>query len=334
MLAVVKEKASPGVTIKDIPIPKPQDGEVLIKVKVTSICGTDISIYDWTPWAKSHIEPPIVIGHEVVGEILEINGDNPNGLKKGDLVSSETHIFCGTCYQCKIGNKHVCENIKLFGIGRNGGFGEYATIPTRTTWKNDPHIPVEVMSSQEPLGNAVHAVDKAKVKDKDVLIIGLGPVGLCAVSVAKAYGASKVIAVDPSGYRRRLGEKMGADEVWDRLLDRYINKIDVVLEMSGHELGVKAAFEAVRIEGTLIIFGIPKKEIPIDLGRFFIDKELTAMGIFGRKIWDTWEKVSELLISKKVDLTPIITHKFALKDFEEAMRVMKSGESGKIVLIP
>jgi threonine 3-dehydrogenase len=334
MLAVVKEKKAPGVTLKDIPVPKPQKGEVLVKVKLASICGTDIGIYDWTPWAKSHISPPIVIGHEVLGEVIEVNGDNPNGLKKGDLVSSETHIFCGHCYQCKIGNKHICENMQLFGIGRNGGFAEYATIPVRTTWKNDKSIPIEAMSSQEPLGNAVHVAVTAGVKDKTVLVYGLGPTGLCAVAAAKAYGAKKVIAVNRGEYRRNLGKKMGADELYETLPEKYLQQIDVVLEMSGNEAAIKNAFEAVRIAGVLIIFGIPKKEILVDFGKNIIDKELTIKGIFGRQIWETWHQVSELLKSGKVDLTKMITHRFPLSDFEKAMEVMKSGQCGKILLIP
>lgn len=334
MLAVLKEDKSPGVVIKDIPVPKPQDGEVLVKVKAASICGTDISIYDWTPWVADKLNPPIVIGHEVVGEIIEINGDNPRGLKKGDLVSSETHIFCGQCDQCMKGNEHICENVRFFGYQRNGGFAEYATIPIKTTWKNDQSLPIEIMSIQEPFGNAVHAADKADVGGKVVLVIGLGPVGLCEIAAAKAFGAIKVIGIDPVDYRRKLAVEMGIDEVYAELPEKYHGKMDVVMEMSGHELGVKAAFDAARIAGTLIAFGIPKKEIPIDIGKYFIDKELTVMGIFGRKIWDTWEKVSELLVSKKVDLSKLITHEFKLSEFEEAMKVMKSGESGKIILIP
>lgn len=334
MLAVVKENKSSGVVLKNIPIPVPKDGELLIKVKLASICGTDINIYDWTPWAESHITPPIVIGHEVVGEVVEINGDNPEGINVGDLISSETHIFCGHCYQCEIGNKHICENMELFGIGRNGGFAEYATVPIRTSWRNDKSIPVEAMSSQEPLGNAVHVVDKANVQDKEVLVTGLGPTGLAAVAAAKAMGAKKVIALNRGEYRRKLGEKMGADEVYDKLPDKYLNKIDVVLEMSGNDTAIQLAFEAVRIAGTVIIFGIPKKDIMLNFGKYFIDKELTVKGVFGRRIWDTWNQVSELLKSGKVDITKIITHKFPLKDFEKAMEVMKSGECGKILLIP
>lgn len=334
MLAVLKQEEAPGVIIKNIPIPKPQNGELLIKVKLASICGTDVNIYDWTPWAKSHINPPIVIGHEVVGEVVEINGDNPEKIKIGDLVSSETHIFCGKCYQCKIGNKHICENMQLFGIGRNGGFAEYATIPIRTSWKNDKSIPLEAMSSQEPLGNAVHVAQKAEVKGKTVLVTGLGPTGLAAVAVAKAYGAKKVIAVNRGEYRRSLGKKMGADEVYDVLPSKYFNQIDAVLEMSGNEIAIQAAFEAARIAGTVIIFGIPKKDVTLNFGKYFIDKELIVKGVFGRKIWDTWNQVSELLTSGKVDLTKMVTHKFALKDFEKAMTVMKSGECGKILLVP
>lgn len=334
MLAVVKENKSSGIVLKNIPIPKPKVGELLIKVKLASICGTDINIYDWTPWAESHINPPIVIGHEVVGEVVEINGDNPEGIRVGDLISSETHIFCGKCYQCEIGNKHICENMELFGIGRNGGFAEYATVPIRTSWKNDKSIPLEAMSSQEPLGNAVHVVTKAGVEDKTVLVTGLGPTGLAAVAAAKAMGAKKVIAINRGEYRRNLGKKMGADEVYDKLPDKYLNKMDVVLEMSGNDIAIQLAFDAVRIAGTVIIFGIPKKDITLNFGKYFIDKELVVKGVFGRKIWETWNKVSELLISGKVDLTKMITHKFALKDFEKAMEVMKSGECGKILLVP
>jgi len=334
MLAVLKEKKAPGVLVKNIPIPVPQEGELLIKVKLASICGTDINIYDWTPWAKSHIIPPIVIGHEVVGEVVKINGDNPENIQVGDLVSSETHIFCGKCYQCKIGNKHICENMQLFGIGRNGGFAEYATIPIRTSWKNDKTIPLEAMSSQEPLGNAVHVVHKTDVKGKTVLVTGLGPTGLCVVAAAKAYGAKKVIAINRGGYRRKLGKKMGADEVYDSLPEKYLNKMDVVLEMSGNDTAIHTAFEAVRIAGTVIIFGIPKKDIILNFGKYFIDKELIVKGVFGRKIWDTWHQVSELLKSEKVDLTKMITHRFPLSEFEKAMEVMRSGQCGKILLIP
>ncbi len=335
MLAVVKEKKAPGILIKNVPIPKPKKGEVLVKVKLASICGTDVGIYDWNLWAQEQIKPPVIIGHEIVGEVLEINGDdNPQKIKVGDLVSSETHIFCGKCRQCKIGNRHICEKMQLFGISRNGSFAEYATIPLKTTWKNNSSIPLVEMSSQEPFGNAVHAVSEAQVKGKTVAIIGLGPTGLCAIVAAKAFGAAKVIGINRGEYRRNLAKEMGVDEVYRKLPKKYYGAVDVIFEMSGNREAITAAFEIVAMAGKVIAFGIPDSEIAVDFGKYIIDKELTIKGIFGRNIWKTWEKVSELLTKGKVDLSKIVTHEFRLYEFEKAMKVMKSGKCGKIILQP
>jgi len=333
MLAVVKEKAEPGVSIKQIPIPSPGPGELLIKVKAASICGTDIGIYDWTPWAADHITPPIVIGHEVLGEVIKINGDSPK-VVVGDLISSETHIFCDECYQCKNNRRHICEKMELFGIGRNGGFAEYATVPIRTSWKNDPLIPIDWMSVQEPFGNAVHAVTKASVTGKRVVIFGMGPTGLAAAAVAKAKGAEEVVGVDPVEYRRKLGEKMGCDKVYESLPAEYDNACEIVIDMSGFPPAIARAFDVARIGGTLMAFGIPKTKIEVDWGKYLINKELTILSVFGRHIWETWEQTTDLLKSGKINLDPIITHRFPLSGFEEAMKVMKSGQSGKIVLTP
>ncbi|MBU1118419.1 alcohol dehydrogenase catalytic domain-containing protein [Patescibacteria group bacterium] len=334
MRAVVKNKPEPGVSITDVPVPEAKKDEVLIKVIKASICGTDIGIYDWGDWAKGHITPPIVIGHEVVGEILEINSDDPRDLKIGDLVSSETHIYCGQCYQCGVGNAHICENMKLFGISRDGAFAEYATLPIATTWKNDPTIPVDQMSVQEPLGNAVNVVTTANVPGKRVLIYGLGPTGLCAAAVAKAYGAHVVTGIDPSKFRQNLGKEMGCDETFDAVSKERLGSFDIVLEMSGNKQATEEAFEAARLCGTIIAFGIPKEKICIDWGKYMINKELTIKSIFGRMIWDTWHRTSDLLLSKKVDLGKIITHELKLEEFEKAMEIMKSGEAGKIILTP
>lgn len=334
MLAVLKDKPQSGVVIKDIPAPKPQKDEVLVKVKYASICGTDVGIYDWTPWAVAHITPPQIIGHEIVGEVVEINSDEETKIRVGDMVSSETHIFCENCYQCSIGNYHICENMELFGIGRNGSFAEFATIPLRTTWKNDPSIPVEAMSVQEPLGNAVNVVTKAEVKDKKVLVMGLGPTGLCAGMVAKAYGAREVVGVNRREYRRDLAMKVGFDRAVEQISSDEYGTFDAVLEMSGNQHGIQIALDAVRIGGRIIAFGIPKQDITIDWGKYIINKELTIGSVFGRMIWSTWEDTTKLLVEKKVDLEKIITHKFKLADFEKAMEVMKSGECGKIILEP
>lgn len=334
MLAVVKEKPEPGVVIKKIPIPKPKQEEVLVKVVFASICGTDVGIYDWIPWAAAHIKPPQVIGHELVGEVVKINAKQKTNIKIGDLVSSETHIFCLNCYQCEIKNYHICENMKLFGIGRDGSFAQYTTIPLRTTWKNDPSIPVEAMSVQEPLGNAVNVVIKANVKGKKVLVMGLGPTGLCAGMVAKAYGAKEIVGVNRREYRRKLAKKVGFDRVTDKLNPKEYGTFDAVLEMSGNRLGIEIAFEAARIAGKIIAFGIPKENINIDWGKYLINKELSIESVFGRMIWETWKDTTKLLVSGKVDLRKIITHRFKLSEFEEAMKVMKSGECGKVLLIP
>lgn len=334
MLAVVKEKPGPGVTLKKVPIPKPQTDEVLVKVFYASICGTDIGIYDWIPWAASHIKPPQIIGHEMVGEVLEVNTKAKTDIKKGDFVSSETHIFCQNCFQCKIKNYHICENMQLFGIGRNGSFAEFATIPLKTTWKNDRAIDVVSMSVQEPLGNAVNVVTKADVFGKKVLVMGLGPTGLCAGMAAKAYGAKEVVGINRREYRRNLAKKVGFDKVVEKLDKSEYGSFDSVLEMSGNRLGIQTALDGARIAGVIIAFGIPKEDISIDWGKYLIDKELTIKSVFGREIWKTWQQTTELLKSKKVDLTKIITHEFKLSEFEKAMEVMKSGECGKVVLTP
>lgn len=333
MLAILKDKPEPGVTIKKVDIPSPKPGELLIKVKRASICGTDIGIYDWNEWAASHITPPTIIGHEVVGEVVKINGD-AGEFAIGDLVSSETHIMCGHCYQCNTGNPHVCEKMELFGIGRDGGFAEYATIPIKTSWKNDPSIPLDAMSVQEPLGNAVHVVMKSDVRAKTVLILGLGPTGLSAAAAAQALGAIKVIGIDPSEFRRNLGTDMGCNEVYEKLPEKYNDMCDVVLEMSGNKFAIQDGLDAARISGVFMAFGIPKEEVSINFGKYLINKELTIYSVFGRKIWETWVQTTELLKSGKIDLEKIITHRFKLSEFEKAMEVMKSGNAGKVVLVP
>jgi threonine 3-dehydrogenase len=334
MLAVYKDQPAPGVVVRQTPVPAAKPDEILVKVRAASICGTDISIYDWTPWAAGHISPPMVMGHELVGEVLQVPEHANTTLRVGDLVSSETHIFCDRCYQCQIGNRHICENMELFGIGRDGGFAEYATIPVRTSWKNDPSLDPEVMSAQEPLGNAVHVVTKAQVPGKSVLVVGLGPVGLCAVAVARAYGAKHVVGVNRHQYRRDLALRMGADEVHESLPAGLEATFDIVLEMSGNTEVIEDALRAARIGGRIVLFGIPKDEARIDIGKYVINKELSFESVFGRRIWSTWFQVSDLLTSRKVDLGTLITHRFRLDEFEAAMQVMKSGACGKIVLIP
>ncbi len=338
MLAVVKENAAPGVVLKDMPKPSPKPGEVLARVIHSSICGTDIGLYDWIPWAAEHVTPPIILGHELLGEIVEINpgndGDGDGGLSVGDLVSSETHIFCNRCHQCQVNNRHVCENMKLFGLSRDGAFAEFATIPIRTTWKNDPSLDRDFMSVQEPLGNAVYVVEKGNVADKKVLVLGLGPTGLCAGAVAKAYGAQEVVGLDPQVYRQNIGKQMGFDRVQAKIDRSEHGTFDVVLEMSGNAGAIQAGLDAARTAGRFVAFGIPKAPILIDWGKYLINKELRIRSVFGRRIWETWHQMQDLLKANRVNLRPLITHRFPLAEFEKAMAVMKSGECGKILLTP
>jgi threonine 3-dehydrogenase len=224
--------------------------------------------------------------------------------------------------------------MELFGIGRDGGFAEYATIPLRTTWKNDTSVSVETMSAQEPLGNAVNVVTRARVKGKRVLVMGLGPVGLCAGMVAKVYGAKEVVGINRKEYRRKLAMQVGFDKVLEKLDEKEYGTFEVVLEMSGNRMGIQIALDAARIGGKIIAFGIPKENITIDWGKYLINKELSIDSVFGRRIWDTWKETTRLLVSKQIDLAKIITHKFPLSEFEKAMEVMKSGECGKVILQP
>lgn len=331
MLAVLKDKRGPGVSLEKIQIPKPSKDEVLVKVLLASICGTDISLYDWTPWAQKHLKPPVVLGHEIVGEVLQVNGKSH--LKPGDLISSETHIFCTKCNQCKKGNYHICEKMQLFGIDKNGGFAQYTSIPLKTAWKNNPSLPLELMVIQEPLGNAMHVISRAGVKNKVVGIFGLGPIGLCSGLISTVIGAETVYALDPSSYRRALAFKMGLKNIYPDIPDQFVDKTDIVLEMSGNSEAISQIPHALKKGGKGIFFGLPKVQVPIDIASV-IDKELQFEGVFGREIWKSWRQVQKLLLSKKVDCSKLITHRFKLSEFEKAVEVIKSGACGKILLVP
>lgn len=334
MTAVMKTAPTPGVTISKIPVPEPETDEILVEVVCSSLCGTDVGIYDWMPWAQSHIIPPIVIGHEVVGRVVSVNSEQPHQFKPGDYISSETHIYCGKCTECRNGQQHICANLQLFGIGRNGGFADFATIPLRTAWKNSSSLPAELMSIQEPLGNAVHVLTKAEISGKRVLVLGLGPVGLCASAIAHLYGAKQVVVIEKSEYRRNLAQQLGIRKIFSDYRPEFTNEFDVVLEMSGNQSMITHGFEALSPGGTFIAFGIPKEKVYLEWGEALINKETTIKSVFGRKIWDTWHEVQKILLNPNVDLQPLITHSYSLNEFEDAVQKMKSGECGKIILYP
>lgn len=344
-MAVWKTKASNGLEIKEAEVPKIQDGEVLIQVKATSICGTDRHIYLWDAWAQERVAKtvPYIFGHEVAGEIVEM-GKEVKGLEIGDHVSAETHISCGYCFQCKTGNEHICENVRILGVDTNGTFAEYLALPYRNAWKNDKALPHYLATAQEPLGNAVHTVFDGEVAGKTVSVFGMGPIGVCAAGVAKAAGAEKVIAVDPHDFRLGFAKKFGADlllkardpniNVQKEILDATDGKgVDVFLEMAGAASAMKDGLATLKPGGRASILGIFKEPFPVDLNSIVFGA-YKLHGINGRKMFDTWYKGAALLRSKKIDLSQLVTHKLKLKEIEKGFDILEKGEGMKIVMEP
>lgn len=343
MKAVVKAKPGPGAELVDMETPIPGPDQVLVKVLATSICGTDLHIYEWNEWAQARIKNlPQVMGHELCGEVLELGKDVKN-VKKGDIISAETHIACGHCFLCQTGNRHICINGKIFGVDVNGVFAEYAVVPGANAWILDEKIPKDFASVMEPLGNAVHTVLAGEITGNTVLVTGCGPIGVMSVAVSRICGATKVIATEINDYRLQLAKKVGADLVINPKKDNVVEKVlketdglgvDVVLEMSGNPIAIKQAFESLRPGGRFSILGIPDKPMEIDLGKDIVFKYITVQGINGRLMFSTWHKTSRFLSSGRLDLEPIITHRFRLEEFEKGMELMQSGNCGKILLYP
>lgn len=339
MIALVKQERSRGATIKDVPEPQLLPGHVLARVKVASICGTDAHIYEWNNWASSRVEPPRVMGHEFAAVVEEI-GEGVESVRKGDLISGETHIYCGHCHQCRIGNFHLCENMRLRGVDTDGSFAELVLISEKTIWKNHPSLSADVASVQEPLGNAVHSVFSGEISGRSVVVFGCGPIGLCSIALCKAAGSDRVIAVDLSDYRLELAHKMGADVLINASREDPKSRIsvelpqgaDVVLEMSGSERAIRDALKVARPAARISLLGLPEREVTINLSDDVIFKGLTIQGIFGRKIFATWELASTLLLRGAVDLRRIITHKLKFQDYSYAFDLIRDGKCGKIVM--
>ena len=275
MLAVVKPEAAPGVDVRDVKIPGFGRTDVLVKVKVASICGTDLHIYEWDRWAQGRIHPPLIPGHEFCGEVVAF-GNEVTSVKEGDFVSAEMHVACGKCLQCRTGEAHICQNVKIIGVDADGAFAEYVVIPESNIWKLDPEIPQEYASILDPLGNAVHTVLAGEIAAKTVAITGCGPIGLFAISVARAVGAAQVFAIEVNEHRRNIAQQMKADLVLDPSKED-VNSIvlertgglgvDVVLEMAGHPSAIRTAFDIVRRGGRISLLGLTSK--PISLSAAF-----------------------------------------------------------------
>ncbi len=343
MKAVAKTKPEPGAEIIEVDIPTPGAAEVLVKVLATSICGTDLHIFEWNQWAQRRIKKlPQVMGHELCGEIVQL-GKNVKHLKKGDIISAETHIACGHCFLCHTGNAHICMNGSIFGVDVNGVFAEYATVPAANAWVLDPKIPKDFASVMEPLGNAVHTVLAGEIAGTTVLITGCGPIGIMSIAISRICGATKIIATEINDYRIHLAKKVGADLILNPKKDNVVQRVrdetqglgvDVVLEMSGNQSAIKEGLRSLRPGGRFSILGLLEQPLETDWNRDIIFNYITVRGINGRLMFSTWYKISRFLSSDRLDLDPIITHRFRLEEFNKGMELMKSGNCGKILLYP
>ena len=342
MMAVLKPEPAPGCSVTRVPIPGLGPRDVLVRVKAASICGTDLHIHSWDKWAQGRIRPPLIFGHEFCGEVAEV-GSAVTQVDVGTFVSVEGHIADGTCYQCKTGNGHICENVLIVGVDRPGCFAEFVAIPETNVYRMDPSISVEVAAIQDPFGNAVHTTLSGDVVGLTVAVVGSGPIGCCAVAVAKAAGARSVFATDIRPYRLALAQRMGSDRTIDATREDPVAAVlgetgghgaDVVLEMSGHPDGVRQAFKMLRRGGRISLLGIPSQPVPLDLAEDIIFKGATVLGINGRRMWQTWYQAQALLKSGKVDLSPLITHTLPLVEIEKGMELLRIGEAAKIILYP
>jgi threonine 3-dehydrogenase len=342
MLAVVKPEAAPGADVRQVKVPSFGRTDVLVRVKIASICGTDLHIYEWDRWAQGRIHPPLVPGHEFCGEVVAY-GDEVTSVKEGDFVSAEMHVACGKCLQCRIGEAHICQNVKIIGVDADGAFAEYVVIPESNIWKLDPGIPQEYASILDPLGNAVHTVLAGEIAGRSVAITGCGPIGLFAIAVARAVGAAQVFAIEVNEHRRNVARQMKADFTLDPSKDD-VNAIvlektggagvDVVLEMAGHPSAIRTAFDIVRRGGRISLLGLTSKPVSLNFSEDIIFKGITIQGINGRRMYQTWYQMTALLKAGKLDLHAVITDRIAMKDFPKAMERLKTGEASKILVYP
>jgi threonine 3-dehydrogenase len=338
MKALVKSRAERGLWLEDVPEPAIGINDVLVRVRYAGICGTDVHIFQWDDWAQKTIPVPMVIGHEFVGQIVQV-GSNVNDFYPGDIVSGEGHVVCGRCRNCLAGRRHLCAQTQGVGVNRPGGFAEFISLPMTNIWRHDPKINQEVAAIFDPFGNAVHTALSFPVLGEDVLITGAGPIGIMAIPVVKHAGARHVVVTDLNPFRLDLARKMGATvavnptetpiaEVQKQL--GMLEGFDVGLEMSGNAQALRDMIANMSHGGKIAVLGIPAKEMPMDL-RHVVFNMLTIKGIYGREMYETWYKMSVLLESG-VDISPVITHRFSYQDFELGFEAMISGATGKVVL--
>jgi threonine 3-dehydrogenase len=339
MRALVKSRSEPGLWMEEIDRPEPGHNDVLIRVRRTSVCGTDLHIYEWDDWAARTIPVPIPIGHEFMG-VVEAVGSEVTGIAIGDRVSAEGHITCGHCRNCRAGRRHLCANTVGVGIHRPGAFADYIAIPATNVFPLPDDISDEIGCILDPLGNATHTALAYDLVGEDVLITGSGPIGMMATAIARHVGARHIVVSDPNGYRLDIASKMGASRVMDPTTTELgivmaelgmTEGFDVGLEMSGAGPALNRMIDHMITGGHVALLGIPSKEtVPIEWNEI-IFKGLTLRGIYGRRMFETWYKMTNMLRTG-LDVTPVITHRFAAEDYEKAFAVMRTGETAKVIL--
>ncbi len=338
MKALVKSKATPGLWLEDVPVPGIGINDVLIKVLRTGICGTDVHIFNWDAWAAKTVPVSLVVGHEFVGQIVEV-GSNVKDFHPGEIVSGEGHVVCGRCRNCMAGRRHLCKDTQGVGVNRAGAFAEFIALPVTNVWGHDPHIDRDIASIFDPFGNAVHTALQFDVLGEDVLITGAGPIGLMAAAVVRHAGARHVVITDVNPYRLELARKMGvtlAVDVRSMSIRDAQNKLgmkegfDVGLEMSGQASAFRDMLANICHGGKIAMLGIPAGEMAIDWTAVIFNM-LTLRGVYGREMYETWYKMTVMLQSG-LDISPIITHRYPYTEFEKGFEVMRSGNSGKVVL--
>lgn len=343
MKALVKTSEAPGFEYTDVDMPTVGPRDVLIKVKGTAICGSDIHVFHSVPSIINMMKLPVILGHETCGEVVEL-GECATNLKKGDLVSVEPHIFCGVCYYCQTGAALNCQNMALFGLSTDGAFAEYTRVPESACWKHPEGTPYELGAIYEPMGVAVHGVLAGEINSKSVAVFGCGPIGLFAIGAAKVFGATKVFALEVAPKRLAMARQLFPDAILINPKEQDPVKtiieatdglgVDVSIELSGNAVALNQALKALKREGRISVVGVQSGPVELDIQKDIVTKEAKVLGVFGRVVWQTWWQVRAMLDTGRFDPLPVITHRFPLADFAKAFELAESGEAGKVLLHP
>src|SRR6202162_5358236 len=342
MKALRKMHPARGLSFETTNVPTVGPADVLVRVRAASICGTDLHIYGWDRWSQGRIKPPVTLGHEFCG-VVERVGEEVEAVKTGDFVSAEMHVNCGHCHQCRVGEAHICQNLKIIGIDQDGAFAEFVKIPAANIVKLDPAIPERYGAILDPLGNAVHTVLAGPIAGRTALVAGCGPIVVMSIAVAKACGSSTVFATETNEQRRAMAKKMGADVVLNPAAEDAVARIlsdtdktgvDVLLEMSGNPTAIQQGFKALRAGGRASLLGIPTENVPLDLVNDVIFKGATVQGIYGRRMYETWVQMTALLKAGRLNLEPLFGERVKLEQFEDAFAKLQGGLAGKILMYP